>query len=105
MSSKFFLHCSIELSQEKTNVWRFVQSQASSSLIAKFPSLQLTTKHKICPSCRMKLYKLPDGTPLHRGFSDHRVVHSNDTMTAPESNLVEDTNTAVATPDSRPPCL
>ena len=91
--------------KRKMNVWRFVQSQASSSLIAKFRSLQLTTKHKICPSCRMKLYKLPDGTPLHRGFSGHRVVHSNNTMTASESDLVEDTNTAVATPDSRPPCL
>ena len=42
----------------------------------------------------MKLYKLPDGTPLHRGFSGHHVAHSNDTMTAPESSLlVEDANT------------
>ena len=28
------------------------------SLITKFPSLQLTSRHKICSTCRQKLYKL-----------------------------------------------
>eukprot|EP00731_Ephydatia_muelleri_P022116 Em0014g707a len=36
---------------------------------------------------------------IERCFSGHRVVHSNDTMTAPESNLVVDMNTATAAPD------
>ena len=37
----------------------------------KFPSLQLTNKHKICPSCRMKPYKLPGETQSHGSFSGH----------------------------------
>ena len=30
-----------------------------SNYTKKFPSLQLTAKHKICPPWRIKLYKLP----------------------------------------------
>ena len=54
MPSKFRLHCCdpIELSQEKTNAsgGSYNLRCVPISLIAKFPSLQLTNKHKICPS-------------------------------------------------------
>ena len=58
------------------------------SLTAKFPSLKLTNKHKICPSGRMKLYKLPGETQSHGSFSGH------DSSVA-ETHFVED----ACTPD------
>ena len=40
-------------------------------MIDKFPSLKLIKKHKLCPSCHIKLYKLP-GEAVSSGSSEQQ---------------------------------
>eukprot|EP00731_Ephydatia_muelleri_P027646 Em0019g519a len=53
----------------------------------KFPSLKLTTKHKLCPSCRVKLYKLP-GEAVSIGSSEHYSGHDVTTTSTGEANML-----------------
>ena len=72
MPSKFRLHCCDPLNchkRKRTSGGSYNLRCVPISLIAKFPSLQLT--NKICPSCRMKLYKLPGETQSDGSFSGH----------------------------------
>ena len=91
MPSKFRLHCCDPLSchkRKRTSGRSYNLRCVPISLIAKFPSLQLTNKHKICPSCRMKLYKLPGETQSDGSFSGHN-------SSVAETHFIED----ACTPD------
>ena len=58
MSFKFLPYCCDSLkSHTRKHTWGSLRPM-SSSLITKFPLLQLTSRHKICSTCRQKLYKL-----------------------------------------------
>ena len=79
ISSSFFVYCC-----DKRNL-RCV----SKFLIDKFPSLKLTTKHKLCLSCRIKLYKLP-GEAVSSGSSEqqHYSGHDVTTTSTGEANML-----------------
>ena len=51
--------CSTVLRTKLTNMKNYSLRCVPITLIKKFPSLQLTANHKICPLWRIKLYKLP----------------------------------------------
>ena len=62
MSSRYVTYCCDPLQchkRRRTSGGSYNLRCVPITLINKFPSLQLTAKHKICPACRIKLYKLP----------------------------------------------
>ncbi|KAL5500029.1 hypothetical protein EMCRGX_G006272 [Ephydatia muelleri] len=62
MSSRYVTYCCDPLQchkRRRTSGGSYNLRCVPITLIKKFPSLQLTAKHKICPACRIKLYKLP----------------------------------------------
>lgn len=68
MSSKFNLCCCDPLKCHKKKRKPGASHnlrRVSKTLIEKFPSFKLTSRHKICPSCRIKLYKMPAEALLH----------------------------------------
>lgn len=75
MSSRFFVHCCNPL---KNHTRKRILGGGShslrpvpNSLIINFPSLHLTSMHKICRVCRQKLYKLaPEDLSTIAGVSD-----------------------------------
>ena len=58
MSFKFLPYCCDPLKSHTRKRTRGSLRPMPNSLITKFPSLQLTSRHKICSTCRQKLYKL-----------------------------------------------
>ena len=88
MSSSFFVYCCDPLRcHARRRTYNRNLRCVSKFLIDKFPSLKLTTKHKLCPSCRVKLYKLP-GEAVSIGSSEHYSGHDVTTTSTGEANML-----------------
>ena len=88
MSSSFFVYCCDPLRcHARRRTYNRNLRCVSKFLIDKFPSLKLTTKHKLCPSCRIKLYKLP-GEAVSSGSSEHYSGHDVTTTSTGEANML-----------------
>ena len=81
-SSKHISRCCDPLQchkRKRTSGGSYNLRRVSNMLIKKFPSLQLTSQHKICPSCRLRLYKrLSEDVPV----SDSMLENSGDATTS-----------------------
>ena len=67
-------------------------------MIDKFPSLKLTKENKLCPSCRIKLHKLPgkavsSGSSEQQHYSGHDVTTTSTTISGP---IVDSANESAA---------
>ena len=87
MSSSFFVYCCDPLRcHARRRTYNRNLRCVSKFLIDKFPSLKLTTKHKLCPSCRIKLYKLP-GEAVSSGSSEQQHYDVTTTSTGEANTL------------------